>query len=300
MLIYIVKKGDTLWQISKKFGISLEALIAANTQLADPNEIMPGDRIYLPDIVHKNLQHRQDNNPHLQKEKADDYWQDFQEHEDLEDYEDDLDDRLDYYEDHRERESLEYKKNLDIPYNNQSLEQIINQENQEIKDNLQNSTSLDFTDAIPTSGDDDSIFEEKIALRPDLPFIYQARGGESLLLLAKKYNIKPQSIQRCNRHISVLKPLQKGEKVYIPGLTPALTNFPCPPKIQPRYVQEGASLKDTAMAKPGSSGLDILSAHQNTDSLLNDGLNSIMDGSNKDMLIICPYCGKALPGSLQK
>lgn len=50
MLIYVVKQGDTLWQIAKTFNITLDALILANPQLEDPNEILPGERIYLPQL----------------------------------------------------------------------------------------------------------------------------------------------------------------------------------------------------------------------------------------------------------
>jgi spore coat assembly protein SafA len=45
---YEVKKGDTLWLIAKKFGVSLDALIKANPQIADPNRINIGDIIHIP------------------------------------------------------------------------------------------------------------------------------------------------------------------------------------------------------------------------------------------------------------
>lgn len=48
MLIHTVRKGDTMWQIAKAHNISLEALIAANPQIADPNYILPGSIINIP------------------------------------------------------------------------------------------------------------------------------------------------------------------------------------------------------------------------------------------------------------
>ena len=45
---YIVRKGDTLWGIAKKCGVTLTALIAANPQIRNPNLIYPGDEVKLP------------------------------------------------------------------------------------------------------------------------------------------------------------------------------------------------------------------------------------------------------------
>lgn len=45
---YIVQKGDTLFLIAKRFGVSLEALIRANPQIKDPNKIFPGDIVFIP------------------------------------------------------------------------------------------------------------------------------------------------------------------------------------------------------------------------------------------------------------
>ena len=47
---YVIKQGDTLWQIAKENNISLEALIAANPHLSDPNYIMPSMVICLPQM----------------------------------------------------------------------------------------------------------------------------------------------------------------------------------------------------------------------------------------------------------
>lgn len=48
MFYYTVAKGDSLWMIAKKFGLSLENLIKANPQIKDPNKIYEGDRVVIP------------------------------------------------------------------------------------------------------------------------------------------------------------------------------------------------------------------------------------------------------------
>lgn len=45
---YTVRKGDTLWGIAKQYGVTLQALVAANPQIKNPNLIYPGDRVKLP------------------------------------------------------------------------------------------------------------------------------------------------------------------------------------------------------------------------------------------------------------
>lgn len=46
--IYRVVRGDTMFEIAQRFGISLESLIRANPQIADPNRIFPGQEICIP------------------------------------------------------------------------------------------------------------------------------------------------------------------------------------------------------------------------------------------------------------
>ncbi len=48
MRIHIVQKGDTLWNIAKKYGVDFTELKQANTQLANPDLIMPGMKIKVP------------------------------------------------------------------------------------------------------------------------------------------------------------------------------------------------------------------------------------------------------------
>jgi LysM repeat protein len=45
---YIVKKGDTMYAISKKFGITLQALIDANPQVKDPRKLQVGQKLTIP------------------------------------------------------------------------------------------------------------------------------------------------------------------------------------------------------------------------------------------------------------
>lgn len=45
---YRVCKGDTLWGIAGRCGVSLTALIAANPQIKNPNLIYPGETVVIP------------------------------------------------------------------------------------------------------------------------------------------------------------------------------------------------------------------------------------------------------------
>ncbi|MGE7091027.1 LysM peptidoglycan-binding domain-containing protein [Lysinibacillus sp. NPDC048646] len=53
MRIHIVQKGDTLWKIAKEYGISFEDLKRLNVHLANPDYIVPGMEIILPEKIHK-------------------------------------------------------------------------------------------------------------------------------------------------------------------------------------------------------------------------------------------------------
>jgi spore coat assembly protein SafA len=45
---YVVQPGDTMYRIAHRYGVSLQALIAANPQISDPAAIYPGQTINLP------------------------------------------------------------------------------------------------------------------------------------------------------------------------------------------------------------------------------------------------------------
>ena len=49
MRVHIVQKGDTLWKIAKQYAIGFEELKRLNAHLANPDYIVPGMEIYLPD-----------------------------------------------------------------------------------------------------------------------------------------------------------------------------------------------------------------------------------------------------------
>jgi len=46
--IHIVQKGDTLWEISHKYGVDFEQLKDINVHIASPDMIMPGMKIKIP------------------------------------------------------------------------------------------------------------------------------------------------------------------------------------------------------------------------------------------------------------
>ncbi|RAS77829.1 SafA/ExsA family spore coat assembly protein [Priestia endophytica] len=48
MKIHIVQKGDTLWKIAKKYGVNFEEIKEVNSQLSNPDMIMPGMKIKVP------------------------------------------------------------------------------------------------------------------------------------------------------------------------------------------------------------------------------------------------------------
>ena len=43
-----VVKGDTMWKLSRRFGISLQSVIDANPQVADPDLIYPDEILHIP------------------------------------------------------------------------------------------------------------------------------------------------------------------------------------------------------------------------------------------------------------
>ncbi|WDL96168.1 LysM peptidoglycan-binding domain-containing protein [Alicyclobacillus sp. ALC3] len=47
---YIVRDGDTMWNISKITGVRLNLLMAANPQVHDPNHLQPGSVLSIPEL----------------------------------------------------------------------------------------------------------------------------------------------------------------------------------------------------------------------------------------------------------
>ena len=45
---YTVRPGDSMWSIARRFGVSLDALIAANPQIPNPSAIFPGQTVCVP------------------------------------------------------------------------------------------------------------------------------------------------------------------------------------------------------------------------------------------------------------
>ena len=52
IVMYIVKKGDSLWKIAKRFGSTVEEITRANG-IENENIIMPGEKLYIPRYVKK-------------------------------------------------------------------------------------------------------------------------------------------------------------------------------------------------------------------------------------------------------
>ncbi|WP_059049666.1 LysM peptidoglycan-binding domain-containing protein [Paenibacillus senegalimassiliensis] len=51
MKIHIVKQGDTLFELSKKYNVPLQKLIEANPQLANPDRLNIGDKVKIPAVA---------------------------------------------------------------------------------------------------------------------------------------------------------------------------------------------------------------------------------------------------------
>lgn len=50
-MTYIVQTGDTLYQIAHKFNTSVNAIISVNPQISNPNKILPGQTLIIPDCT---------------------------------------------------------------------------------------------------------------------------------------------------------------------------------------------------------------------------------------------------------
>ena len=50
IVIYIVKRGDTLWNIAKEFGSTVDNIVKANN-IENPNQLQIGEKLYIPKYV---------------------------------------------------------------------------------------------------------------------------------------------------------------------------------------------------------------------------------------------------------
>jgi LysM repeat protein len=46
--LYLVKSGDNLTRIARSYGLTLEKLLVANPQIDDPNKLMRGELVFIP------------------------------------------------------------------------------------------------------------------------------------------------------------------------------------------------------------------------------------------------------------
>jgi uncharacterized YkwD family protein/spore coat assembly protein SafA len=49
-IIYTVRSGDSMWKIAVKYQIGVSEIISANRQITNPNMIMPGQTLSIPNI----------------------------------------------------------------------------------------------------------------------------------------------------------------------------------------------------------------------------------------------------------
>jgi LysM repeat protein len=50
-VVYTIKKGDSLTQISQKFQVSIDVIIGANPEVTDPNNLRIGQRLIIPSVI---------------------------------------------------------------------------------------------------------------------------------------------------------------------------------------------------------------------------------------------------------
>lgn len=57
--VHTVKKGETLWKIARQYGVPFEDMKRLNAHLANPDYIVPGMELFLPDAPKKELPQKQ-------------------------------------------------------------------------------------------------------------------------------------------------------------------------------------------------------------------------------------------------
>ncbi len=72
--VHVVQRGDTLWKISRQYGVSFDEVKRLNAHLANPDYIVPGMKIFVPDQMAKTNEmndHPYNNDRPVKKHKED-------------------------------------------------------------------------------------------------------------------------------------------------------------------------------------------------------------------------------------
>jgi morphogenetic protein associated with SpoVID len=70
--VHVVQKGDTLWKISRQYGVSFDEVKRLNAHLANPDYIVPGMKIFVPEKstkAHEMKEHPYTNSRPVKKSK---------------------------------------------------------------------------------------------------------------------------------------------------------------------------------------------------------------------------------------
>ena len=70
--VHVVQKGDTLWKISRQYGVSFDEVKRLNAHLANPDYIVPGMKIFVPEKskkMHEMKEHPYSNERPVKKSK---------------------------------------------------------------------------------------------------------------------------------------------------------------------------------------------------------------------------------------
>lgn len=70
--VHVVQKGDTLWKISRQYGVSFDEVKRLNAHLANPDYIVPGMKIFVPEKstkMHEMKEHPYTNDRPVKKSK---------------------------------------------------------------------------------------------------------------------------------------------------------------------------------------------------------------------------------------
>ena len=50
-MIHVVRSGDTLFAISQEYKVSVEAILGANPQVGNPNNLKIGEQLLIPNVL---------------------------------------------------------------------------------------------------------------------------------------------------------------------------------------------------------------------------------------------------------